>query len=117
LCGACRQACPVKIDLPRLLLDLRADQVDEGETARLEHLAMQNFALMMGNRTLYEAAGKMASGGSNLLAWFSGGSIKAMPGPFAAWTDTRNFPPFAKHSFRDQWRERQARRKKIQRDV
>jgi L-lactate dehydrogenase complex protein LldF len=116
LCGACREACPVKIDLPRLLLDLRADVVDEGETARLEKLAMQNFALMMGNRMLYESAGKMASGGSNLLAWFSGGSIKSMPGPFAAWTDTRNFPPFAKHSFRDQWRERQARRKKIRRD-
>ena len=116
LCGACRDACPVKIDLPRLLLDLRSDVVEEGETARMEKLAMQNFAWMMGSRTLYESAGKMASGGSNLLAWFGGGSIKAMPGPFAAWTDTRNFPPFAKHSFRDQWRERQARRKKIKRD-
>ena len=98
------------------MLDLRADQVDDGDTARLEKLAMQNFAWMMGNRTLYESAGKMASGGSNLLAWFGGGGVKAMPGPFAAWTDSRNFPPFAKHSFRDQWRERQSRKKKIQRD-
>ena len=115
LCGACRDACPVKIDLPRLLLDLRSDVVEEGETARMEKLAMQNFAWMMSSRSLYESAGKMASGGSNLLAWFGGGTIKAMPG-FAAWTDTRNFPPFAKHSFRDQWRDRQARRKKIKRD-
>ncbi len=115
LCGACRDACPVQIDLPRLLLDLRADEVEHGETKRMEHLAMQNFAWMMDSRTRYEAAGKMASGGSNLLAWFSGGSIKAMPGPFAAWTDTRNFPPFAKRSFRDQWRERKARRKRIER--
>ena len=61
----------------------------------------------------YEAAGKLAGAGSNLLAWFSGGSIKELPGPFAAWTDTRNFPPFAARSFREQWRERQARRKKI----
>ena len=60
---------------------------------------MQNFALMA--TSLYEAAGKMASGGSSLLAWFSGGSIKAMPGPFAAWT-TAQLPPFARHSFRDQ---------------
>jgi L-lactate dehydrogenase complex protein LldF len=117
LCGACREACPVKIDLPRLLLDLRADQVDEGETSRLEHLAMQNFAWMMNSRIRYEAAGKMASGGSNLLAWFSGGSIKAMPGPFAAWTETRNFPPFAGRSFREQWNERMARRKKIQKEA
>ena len=33
LCGACRDACPVKIDLPRLLLDLRSDVVEEGELA------------------------------------------------------------------------------------
>jgi L-lactate dehydrogenase complex protein LldF len=115
LCGACRDACPVQIDLPRLLLDLRADEVEEGETSRLEHLAMKNFAGVMGNRALYESAGKVAGAGSNLLAWASGGSIKGLPGPFAAWTDTRNFPPFATRSFREQWRERQARRKKIQR--
>jgi L-lactate dehydrogenase complex protein LldF len=115
LCGACREACPVKIDLPRLLLDLRADVVDEGEAAGLEKLAMQNFAWMMSSRTRYESGGKLAGGGSNLLAWFSGGSIKALPGPFAAWTDTRNFPPFAAQSFRDQWRARQKRKKKIQR--
>lgn len=115
LCGACRDACPVRIDLPRLLLDLRADQVEDGESNRVEHLAMQNFAWMMDNRGRYESAGRLAGMGSNVLAWFSGGSIKALPGPFAAWTDTRNFPPFAQHSFRDQWRDRQARRKKIQR--
>jgi L-lactate dehydrogenase complex protein LldF len=116
LCGACREACPVQIDLPRLLLDLRADEVEEGETARLERLAMQNFARLMSSRGLYESGGKVAGAGSNLLAWFSGGSIKALPGPFAAWTDTRNFPPFAARSFREQWRERQARRKKIGRE-
>ena len=113
LCGACRDACPVQIDLPRLLLDLRADEVQDHETSRIEHMAMQNFGWMMGSRTRYEAAGKLAGAGSNLLAWFSGGSIKELPGPFAAWTDTRNFPPFAPRSFREQWRERQARRKKI----
>ncbi len=116
LCGACRDACPVKIDLPRLLLDLRADHVAEGDAGRIEHLAMQNFAWMMGSRARYEAAGALANSGSNVLAWFSGGSIKSMPGPFAAWTDTRNFPPFARHSFREQWRARKARTKRITRE-
>ena len=70
---------------------------------------------MMGSRARYESAGRLAGMGSNVLAWFSGGSIKQLPGPFAAWTDTRNFPPFAPRSFRDQCRERQARRTKMQR--
>ncbi len=74
---------------------------------------MQSFQRLMQNRGLYEAAGKTAGFGSNLLAWLSGGTIKAMPGPFGGWTDSRNFPPFAKHSFREQWAERQKRRKTI----
>ena len=113
LCGACREACPVKIDLPRLLLDLRSDQVEEGETAWLDQAAMTGFLQTVKSRSRYENAGKMASIGSNLLASLSGGNIKFMPPPLSAWTQSRNFPPFAKQSFRELWRDRVARRKEI----
>jgi L-lactate dehydrogenase complex protein LldF len=113
LCCACRDACPAKIDLPRLLLDLRADQVEEGEAAWFDRAAMQGFVQTMQSRFRYESAGKMASLGSNLLAGFTGGNLKWMPPPLSAWTQSRNFPPFAKRSFRDLWQERQARRKEI----
>jgi L-lactate dehydrogenase complex protein LldF len=113
LCGACRDACPVKIDLPRLLLDLRADQVDSGEAGWLDHQAMRSFAFAMQDRGRYEAAGRLARFGSGILASFFGGEIRALPPPLSAWTDTRNFPPFAKNSFREQWRERLARRKTV----
>ena len=113
LCAACRDACPVKIDLPRLLLDLRHDVVAAGDTAPYERLGMRGFAWMMSSRARYESLGGTASFGSQLLAWLSGGQIKALPGPLAGWTKSRNFPPFARRKFREQFAERQQRRKSI----
>jgi L-lactate dehydrogenase complex protein LldF len=111
LCGACRDACPVIIDLPRLLLDLRGDQVQDGEAPWLNQQAMQGFARVMQSQSLYENAGKMGGLSTGLLAGLSGGNIKFMPPPFAGWTKSRDFPPLAKKSFRSQWRERQSRGK------
>lgn len=113
LCGACREACPVKIDLPRLLLDLRADQVEAGEAPLFDRVAMQGFVQTMKSRARYESAGKVASLSSNVLAAFSGGNLKFMPPPLSGWTQSRDFPPFARRSFRELWQERQARRKAI----
>ncbi len=50
LCGACRDACPVKIDLPRLLLDHRTDQVAAGDAAWVDRQAMQAFTKTMKSR-------------------------------------------------------------------
>jgi L-lactate dehydrogenase complex protein LldF len=38
LCGACKDVCPVKIDLPKLLLQNRKDFVDQGHATRSEKL-------------------------------------------------------------------------------
>jgi L-lactate dehydrogenase complex protein LldF len=103
----------VKIDLPRLLLDLRSDQVVAGASALFDRLAMQSFVQTMKSRRRYENAGKLASIGSNLLRGAEGGNIKLMPPPFAAWTESRDFPPFARKSFRELWRERKGRRRSI----
>jgi L-lactate dehydrogenase complex protein LldF len=113
LCGACRDACPVKIDLPRLLVDLRADQVEEGEVSWFDKQSMQGFLFAMRDRRRYEQGGKLANWGTNLLASLSGGTIKTLPPPLSAWTSSRDFPAFAKRSFREQWRERVSRRKRV----
>jgi L-lactate dehydrogenase complex protein LldF len=113
LCAACRDACPVKIDLPRLLLDLRAGQVDDGDASWFDRAAMLGFVQTMKSQTRYELAGKLASIGSNMLASMSGGNLKFMPPPLASWTQSRDFPPFARRSFRELWQERTARRKEI----
>jgi hypothetical protein len=46
--------------------------------------------------------------GSGLIA--RDGWIKGMPGPLAAWTQSRDFPKFASRSFQQRWKDRQARR-------
>lgn len=113
LCGACRDACPVKIDIPRLLLDLRHDQVEAGESALFDRAAILGFVQAMQSQSRYEQAGKLASLTTNLLANFSGGNLKFMPPPLSGWTQSRDFPPFARKSFRELWAERQSRRRSI----
>lgn len=107
LCGACRDACPVKIDIPRLLLDLRHDQVAAGESPLFDRAAMLGFIQTMMSQSRYEQAGKLASLSTNVLANFSGGNLKFMPPPLNGWTQSRDFPPFARRSFRELWAERQ----------
>src|SRR5580698_148027 len=64
LCGACGEVCPVKIDIPKVLLELRSD-VRKSDTRekqnRLEKLAFQGFAWLMTHPGLYEMAGRLAA--------------------------------------------------------
>ncbi len=106
LCGACRDACPVKIDLPRLLLDLRADAVRAGEAPWFERQAMHGFATMMQSRQLYEQAAGVGGFGSSMLGMLSGGTVRHLPPPFDQWTRSRDFPVLPRRSFRSQWAER-----------
>src|SRR5437667_1122156 len=64
LCGACGEVCPVKIDIPRILLELRS-QVKKSEARekrnRIEKLAFRAFAWLMTHPRLFEMAGHMAA--------------------------------------------------------
>ena len=93
LCGACREVCPVKIDLPRLLLDLRSDLVQQGDSPKTEAWGIKSYAGLMNSRPMYESLGKLASIGSNLYAGMSGGNIKFLPPPLNGWTAYRDFAP------------------------
>ncbi len=100
LCGACKQVCPVDIDLPRMLLDLRHDLVEEGEAETIIALSMKSWAI--GNRSprLFELGGRMAKLGQKIVG-------NNLPGMLGNWTKYRDFPDFAPKSFRQLWRERQ----------
>ncbi|MFI6154793.1 LutB/LldF family L-lactate oxidation iron-sulfur protein [Kitasatospora sp. NPDC051170] len=101
LCGACYDACPVKINIPEVLTHLRA-KVVEARPKRAEALAMKAAATVLDSPWLLSAAQKAASLGGRVLA--QGGRISRLPGPLSGWSDTRDTPAPPAESFRTWWR-------------
>ena len=99
LCGSCKQVCPVDIDLPRMLLDLRWDLVREGESQVGWDAAMKLWAVGMTSPTRYALGGKAARAGQAIMGEY-------MPGVLGNWSKHRDFPAFAPKPFRQLWRER-----------
>jgi L-lactate dehydrogenase complex protein LldF len=108
LCGACFDACPVKINIPDLLVHLRGRHV---ETAREEHrlptaeaVSMAAAAWAMGDPKHFAAAQRTARIG-RLLARGEKGSrrITALPPPLSAWTASRDAPEPPAETFRAWW--------------
>ncbi|MCW3024142.1 MAG: iron-sulfur cluster-binding protein [Conexibacter sp.] len=107
LCGACFDACPVKIDIPSLLVHLRGRVIRERGGPRGEGIAMEALARVFAHRRRYEAAQKLARAGGRPLS--RDGRIEArLPGPLKGWTAVRDLPAPPDQSFRDWWREHRA---------
>ena len=109
LCGACYEVCPVKINIPEVLIHLRGrvvrHQQDKGDLkAKLdpENVAMRAIAKIFSDRRLYEGAQKAALIGQWPLA--RGGAIHRLPGKLAGWTETRDLRPIPKQTFREWWK-------------
>src|SRR5262245_2613756 len=92
LCGACREVCPVKIDIPRLLLHLRAE-IAPRKGGLGERLAFKAWAKVMMSPTLY----RMSASAGRVFQRFL---------PLSrAWTNSRDLRPIESKSFRDLWNE------------
>ena len=111
LCGACYEVCPVKINIPQVLIHLRGKVVrhkqDEGglkEKLDPENVAMQAVGRIFSNQTLYEGAQKAAHVGQWPLA--RSGTIHRLPGKLAGWTEARDLAPVPQQTFRDWWKNR-----------
>jgi L-lactate dehydrogenase complex protein LldF len=105
LCGACKDACPVKIDLPRLLLELRADLAEGGESSLAAKVSVKALTLPLHTPRRYRFATRVARLFGRLLGRRIG-HLTALPPPFAAWTRTRVFPLPPKRTFRELWKSR-----------
>jgi L-lactate dehydrogenase complex protein LldF len=103
LCGACWEACPVGIPLHDLLLKLRNQQVQEGIAGKGQRAAFKGFENTMKSPALYKISGKAGRLAQKPLK--KDGSVRPLPGPLSAWTDTRDLPPLAERSFSDLWKE------------
>jgi L-lactate dehydrogenase complex protein LldF len=103
LCGACQAACPVKINIPHMLIGLRELQTHEKGKSRWEKLAYRLSCAVLSRPWLYRLALRCARLVLRPLA--RDGWLRRLPGPGVAWTSTRDFPAPAVRSFRERWRE------------
>ncbi|MFG1701473.1 lactate utilization protein B [Nonomuraea sp. NPDC049309] len=92
LCGACYEVCPVAIDIPSVLVDLRA----KAPHAAAEKAAMAVAGRVLENPRLLAQAQRAASRMRRLVP-------RRLPGPLSAWTDTRDLPDIPAEPFRDWW--------------
>ncbi len=111
LCGACKDACPVDIDIPRMLLALRR-RLAEGDSGwqierqlSADQLIFGIWSRIIGNRGLYETSLRVGAATQQLMTG-KGGQIEKLPRPLDDWTRHRNLPPLAKQSFIRQWHRR-----------
>jgi L-lactate dehydrogenase complex protein LldF len=107
LCGACYEVCPVKIDIPRILVHLRGRMVAHrrsGSVLDAEAIAMQAALWVFGAAGRLGAAQGVARLGQKLFV--KDGLIRSLPGPLAGWTQSRDFPAVPARSFRDWWKTR-----------
>ena len=104
LCGACGDVCPVKIEIPTILIHLRARTVDEKHAVLPDvwDLAMGSATPIMSNAKLWTAAG-MAVKATRLVGGKKG-RIGALPFPASLWTGARDLPTAPKETFRQWWK-------------
>jgi L-lactate dehydrogenase complex protein LldF len=104
LCGACKAACPVEINIPDMLLRLRHDLQAEQEP--VWQLGMKAWEFGNSHPLLFELGGRAASLATRALTQaMNDDRIRALPYPLNGWTEYRDFPSFAPQSFHDWWRE------------
>lgn len=112
LCGACYDVCPVKINIPEVLVHLRGKDVEakhgQGDEGTKRKSPDQMDAMMAGAKTMFSSGkvlglaerglplGRLASGRSHKISW--------LPGLVGGWTKYRDVPEPPKQAFRHWWK-------------
>jgi L-lactate dehydrogenase complex protein LldF len=108
LCGACYEACPVKIDIPKFLMHDRARLRERGLSPKSEGATLALWRWLAERPALF----RMAIGAVRLHARMLGQKdgerawLKSAPGPGAGWTATRDLGIATGESFRDWFAQR-----------
>lgn len=109
LCGACREVCPVKINIPRMLLHLRQELTESPDSAvrsapASESMLARCYAAIMSRPNLLSMTTKMLRLLQIPIA--RNGLIKKAPfAPLSRWTRSRDLPALPQRPFREIWRQ------------
>jgi L-lactate dehydrogenase complex protein LldF len=109
LCGACYEVCPVKINIPEVLIHLRNKVVKQQSSglnilANPEVMALKAVAMVFRNETVFHAAQKMGRLAELPLSRKDGQGeswIDWMPGMLGGWTQVRDLHVMPKQTFRE----------------
>jgi L-lactate dehydrogenase complex protein LldF len=105
LCGACYEVCPVKIDIPSILVELRARHVEavakSSKVPNPEAVTMAAAAWTMSSPARFAAAQR---GGQLGRLLGRGGTIRRLPPPLSGWSSARDAPAPPRETFRQWWR-------------
>jgi L-lactate dehydrogenase complex protein LldF len=104
LCGACYEVCPVKINIPEILVHLRAKAVEQNYEPWQQNLGMKAAAWALASGSRLEIAQKLA----RAMQWpfEHEGTLQHLPGMLANWTAFRDLNAIPRQSFREWWAER-----------
>ena len=103
LCGACYEVCPVKINIPEILIHLRAKLVAQGNAPLSERVAMKAAGAALSSAGTLETAQKFARAGQ--APFVTDGFLTSIPG-MSGWTSVRDLPAAPPQTFRHWWAER-----------
>ncbi len=105
LCGACYEVCPVKINIPEILIHLRNKIVERHDDPLTERFAMRAAASALSDSSHLKMAQTLGRIGQ--IPFASNGVITHLPGMLSGWTDVRDLNSIPKESFRSWWKKHQ----------
>ncbi len=103
LCGACHEVCPVRIDIPRMLVELRKNLDRERIAPWAERMVFNASSRVLASPRLFKlsaALGRIAQ-----QPFVRNGRLRSLPLFFAKWTATRDLPLVARRTFTERWKD------------
>jgi L-lactate dehydrogenase complex protein LldF len=105
LCGACADVCPVRIDIPGLLVHERR-KVVAAKRLDAEAASLKLLGRAFRSRAGYERAQRLARAFQKPLVR-DGWIRRFPPGPLRAWGRSRDLPALPQQTFREWWESRE----------
>jgi L-lactate dehydrogenase complex protein LldF len=103
LCGACKEVCPVRIDIPRMLVELRQHLEQDRIAPRGERVLFKALRRVLMSPAVFRLSAVL---GRLLQRPFAkNGRLTALPFVFSRWTDARDLPPVASKTFHERWKD------------